>query len=232
MACSLVNLRDPALCSTASRVCTVLTLYRTYILVSRGSTCIKQGCKVLHLPLNKKEEQKVFCLGFLAPICKFPQSQFLCPFFLFSSETLPAAVGGTTLSPGAVTVLQDTRGETDSVLTSSNRPVVCVADLLQSHQRCILKLTGLAGLSIAGCGQLSSVCARRLRKSESLDDRLWKNGPLADTSNSRPQDSLGGGQQGGRLPVGTGQPHRHLQHHAPGDSLSETQDCSKRLMGC
>lgn len=130
VACSLVNLRDAALCSTASRVCTVLTPYRTYILVSRGSTCIKQGCKVLHLPLNKKEEQKVFCLGFLAPICKFPQSQFLCPFFLFSSETLPAAVGGTTLSPGAVTVLQDTRGETDSVLTSSNRPVVCVADLL------------------------------------------------------------------------------------------------------
>lgn len=86
MACSLVNLRDAALCSTASRVCTVLTLYRTYILVSRGSTCIKQGCKVLHLPLNKKEEQKVFCLGFWLQFANSHSLSFCVLFFCFPQK--------------------------------------------------------------------------------------------------------------------------------------------------
>lgn len=74
-------------------------------------------------------------------------------------------------------------------------------------------------LSAAGGGQLPAVRARRFWEGQSVDDRLWEDGPAAGPSDFGPQDSLGGGQQGGRLPVGTGQPHRHLQQHAPSDAV-------------
>lgn len=66
--------------------------YRTYILVSRGSTCIKQGCKVLHLPLNKKEEQKVF-FGFFGsnlqiPFCFWSHSLSSCVLFFCFPQKL------------------------------------------------------------------------------------------------------------------------------------------------
>lgn len=54
-----------------------------------------------------------------------------------------------------------------------------------------------------------------------MDDRLWEDGSPAGPSDPGPQDPLDGRQQGGRLPVGTGQPHRHLQQYAPTDTLSE-----------
>lgn len=72
---------------------------------------------------------------------------------------------------------------------------------------------------MAGCGQLLVICAWRLGEGQSVDDRLWEDGPTAGPSDPGPQDSLGGGQQGGRLPVRTGQPHRHPQHYASTDTL-------------
>lgn len=140
-----------------------------------------------------------------------------------SLETLPAAAGGNSLSTRAVAVLQNTRGEMQFLAFLSKS--VCWAEdwYRWASNTFVESLTPrLARVFTTGGRQLLAVCARHLWEGPSVDDRLWEDGPAARPSDFGPQDGLGGGQQRGRLPVGTGQPHRHLQQHAPSDALKDT----------
>lgn len=67
-----------------------------------------------------------------------------------------------------------------------------------------------------------------------MDDRLWEDGSPARAEHPGPQDSLGGGQQRGRLPVGTGQPYRHFEQYAPKDTLRRggSEDCNEKTDPC
>lgn len=62
-----------------------------------------------------------------------------------------------------------------------------------------------------------------------MDDRLREDGAAAAAADPRPPDPLGGGQQGGRLPAGTGQPRRHLGTHASADTVNEKFATKKKV---
>lgn len=138
----------------------------------------------------------------------------------FLVETLPSAARGAPISPRAVALLQDTWGETHRLtnLLAGLR----ISDLISApalHHSHALNLHVSPFFLMAGCRQFVVVCAWCLREGQSVDDRLWEDGPAARLSDPWPQDSLGGGQQGGRLPVRTRQPHRHLRQYASTDAL-------------
>lgn len=106
-------------------------------------------------------------------------------FYFYFLEIIPTAVGGTALSPRAVTLFQDTRGETHSLSRFLNKPVGQVEDVISSCHwlSCsiahIHKLTRLPGFFLAGRGQLPAVRARCLGQGQSVDDRLREDGASA-----------------------------------------------------
>lgn len=84
--------------------------------------------------------------------------------------------------------------------------IVASSSALLCHSASAKTLVSLAGC-VTGGWQLLAVCARRLGQGPSVDDRLREDGAAAGAADPGPPDPLGGGQQGGRLPAGTGQPH-------------------------
>lgn len=145
------------------------------------------------------------------------------------SETLSAAFRGPSLSPWAVALFQDTWGENHKHTRSHYFHYFWINQLSEWQIRDSISSlasfsSSVACLSRSGCGQLSALCAWCLWKGQSVDDRLWEDGSPGGTSDPGPQESLGGGQQGGWLPVGTGQHHRHFQQYAPADTLKKDRD--------